>query len=272
MTIETLQPSPFRIISKKFENFDTFTIQLEPVDGQNAMDFLPGQFNMLYAFGTGEAPISFSSCGQLIHTIKIVGNVTRALSRCEVGDEVGVRGPYGKPWPVDKVKGRNLLLAAGGIGLAPIRSLLYYLLANRGDYQTITLLYGARNPEDRLFVKELNQWKEQLEGHVYVSVDVADDTWSGNVGVITSLLPKIPFSLEGSVAFLCGPEIMMRMMARQLLYKRISPDDIYVSMERNMKCAVGHCGRCQLAPHFICKDGPVFLYPRVEPYLGIKGL
>jgi NAD(P)H-flavin reductase len=271
MTVEILQPAPYRITRKEYETEDSFTIELEPVEGA-AMTFSPGQFNMLYAFGVGEVPISFSDCTSIVHTIKIVGNVTKVLSRCNVGDQIGVRGPYGQPWPVEKIKKKNILLVAGGIGLAPIRSLIYYLLANKSNDQMITLLYGARNPSDCLYVEELSRWKEQLDGHVYVTVDVADSAWAGNVGVVTSLIPKIPFPLNDCVALLCGPEIMMRMTARDLLNKGISTDDIYLSMERNMKCAVGHCGRCQLAPHFICKDGPVFSYPQIQPYFGIKEL
>lgn len=267
--MDVWQPVPYRIVEKRRETVESFTIELEPVEGASP-SFLPGQFNMLYAFGAGEVPISFSSCDKVEHTIRVVGSVTALLSRLKVGEPIGVRGPFGRPWPVEDVKQKNLLLVAGGIGLAPIRSVVQYLLARKSDYQTIALLYGARNPNERLYVKELLQWKEQLDGHVYVSVDIGDAAWTGNVGVVTSLFSKIPFSLRDAAAFLCGPEMMMRITARQLLQKGMNGGEIYLSMERNMKCAIGHCGRCQLAPHFICKDGPVFCYPQMEPYLGVN--
>lgn len=264
-------PTPYRIAAKRRETLDSFTIELEPVEGK-APSFLPGQFNMLYAFGAGEVPISFSSCQRVEHTLRVVGSVTNVLSRYKVGQQIGVRGPFGRPWPLAKVKGKNLLLVAGGIGLAPIRPVMQQILLRREDYQTVTLLYGARNPSERLFVKELLEWKERLEGHVYVSVDVGDAAWTGNVGVVSSLFSKIPFSLKGAAAFLCGPEMMMRITARQLLQRGGSSEEIYLSMERNMKCAIGHCGRCQLAPHFICKEGPIFSYAEMEAYLGVKAL
>lgn len=274
MNIDPLKPHPYLIKEKVLETNDSFTLTLKPLETR-LLEPLPGQFNMLYAFGVGDVPISFSgpsSSNELIHTIKIVGNVTKALSRCEPGETIGVRGPYGKPWPFEEIKGLNLLLMAGGIGLAPLRSLIYYLLENRNDYGKIALLYGARNPEDLLFTKELKEWKEKLGGTLYTTVDVADENWKGNVGVVTTLLPKVPFSLEKTAALMCGPEIMMRLSSKDLLQKGIQQKNLYLSMERNMKCAIGHCGRCQLSPHFICKDGPVFTYKEMQPYIAIKEL
>lgn len=229
---------------------------------------------MLYAFGIGDIPISISSdvkndkCYR--HTIKIVGNVTRALSRLDVGQQVGIRGPFGSSWPIESCKNKNVVLIAGGIGIAPLRPMIHHLLNYRKDYGEIALLYGAREPADIVFMEELKQWKEQLGGRVYITVDVANENWKGNVGVVTKLISHIPFSLKNSTALLCGPEIMLRFSAGELLQKEIDASDIYLAMERNMKCAIGHCGRCQYLSNFICKDGSILPYEKVKPFFAKK--
>jgi len=266
-----LQPTFFRITQKIQETADTFTLQLASPDN-TPPSFLPGQFNMLYAFGVGEIPVSMSGdpsrSDSYLHTIKVVGDVTTAMSRYEVGDSVGVRGPFGNPWPLEDSKGKDVVIIAGGIGLAPLRSFIYYLLNHRKDFGQVALLYGAREPDEILFTNELKEWKQKLDNQVYVTVDFARPQWSGNVGVVTTLLSRIPFPLDDAVAFLCGPEIMLRFAAAELT--QIQSDNIYLAMERNMKCAIGHCGRCQYLDNFICKDGSVLPYSKVKPFLSKK--
>lgn len=274
MSFEPLQPLNYRIEERVQETANTFTIVLEPVDGQNP-DFTPGQFNMLYAFGIGEVPISMSAFSdekkRYVHTIKVVGKVTQALSSLQERDILGVRGPFGIGWPLDRVKGKDVLILAGGIGLAPLKTAMQALLCGRAC-KRVFLLYGARDPADRLYVDDLKKWNDVTEGNVFTTVDFADDTWKGNVGVVTTLIPSASFDPENTIAFLCGPEIMMRFAARELLQRKVTADNIFLSLERNMKCAIGHCGRCQFVQNFICKDGPVFSLPRIEPFFWMREL
>ncbi len=271
--IDILEPEFFRLIEKRYETRDTFTIELAPLE-EKTLDFMPGQFNMLYAFGVGEVPVSISSNSSRTdcygHTVKIVGNVTKALDRIAVGDLVGVRGPFGSSWPVEECKGRDVVVIAGGIGLAPMRPLIYSLLDNRKEFGNVALLYGAREPKEIVFADELREWNQAFDDQVYLTVDYANEKWSGNVGVVTRLLSRIPFSLERSVALLCGPEIMLRFAVNELKNRHVEDRDIYLAMERNMKCAIGHCGRCQYVSNFICKDGSVLSYEKVKPFFAKK--
>lgn len=238
-------------------------------------DFAPGQFNMLTAFGVGEAAISLSgdpADGRLIHTIRDVGPVSRSLTRLAQGDAIGVRGPFGVGWPLAAAEGRDLLIIAGGLGLAPLRPTIYRVLAERQRYGSVSILYGTRRPEDILFGKELAGWRARLDVDVAVTVDHAMSDWRGHVGVVTRLLPRATFDPPSAVAMLCGPEIMMRNVAATLTAEGLAGERIFLSMERNMKCAVGHCGHCQLGPAFICRDGPVFSYARMRPLLAVKEL
>jgi len=273
MSVNILQPEMYRIMSKKREAENSFTFELQSLE-QKPVKFSPGQFNMLYAFGIGEVPISFSGDptiqNSIVHTIKAVGKVTQALSRMEEGELMGVRGPFGNSWPITKLRNKDLIIIAGGIGLAPLRPLIYYLLHHRKEFGKISILYGARDPLDLIFYDELETWSKEFDDQVMITVDFADESWSGHVGVVTNLISEIPFSLKDSVALLCGPELMLRFTIRELLQKNIAMKDIYLSMERNMKCAIGHCGRCQYVQNFLCKDGPVFSYSRVEPFFNKK--
>ncbi|MCI2397806.1 FAD/NAD(P)-binding protein [Aliiroseovarius sp. N1Y82] len=238
--------------------------------------FGPGQFNMLSLFGVGEIAISISgSChdtDRIVHTIRDVGAVSHALTMLEEGDTMGLRGPFGAPWPVAGAKGRDVIVAAGGLGLAPVRPILYHLLANRGDYGKVTLLYGARRPEEILFEQELGQWRSQLDLDIEVTVDHAAPDWHGHVGVVTTLFPSADFDPDNTTAFLCGPEIMMRFAANALTDAGVGTRDIFLSMERNMQCGIGLCGHCQLGPHFVCKDGPVFDWATMRPLMSVKEL
>ncbi len=264
----TFRPLWARVQRIRRETHDTWTLTL---DTGGPFVFAPGQFNMLYVPGVGEVPISISgdpTGGPLVHTIRAVGAVTRALCHLKPGDLVGVRGPYGTPWPVDRAEGLDVVIVAGGIGLAPLRPALYFLLKQREWYGRIVLLYGARSPQDLLYRRELERWRGRFDLVVEVTVDHADPSWRGHVGVVTRLIPGVSFDPWNTLALVCGPEIMMRFTVQALMDRRVPPENIYLSMERNMQCGVGLCGHCQFGPYFVCKDGPVFAYPRVAPFLG----
>lgn len=265
-------PVPYRILRNNRETHDVFTLDAEPADGSGIPPYAPGQFNMLYVFGKGDSAISISGDPEkkqpLRHTIRRAGVVTTALERLRRGDTIGVRGPFGAPWPVTEAQGKDVLLLAGGIGLAPLRPALYHLLAHRGQYGKIALLYGARAPEDLLYVSELEQWRGRFDLQVFVTVDTAKRGWMGEVGVVTKLIARASFDPENAVAMICGPEIMMRFSVLELQQNKMRPETIFLTMERNMKCAVGFCGHCQYGPHFICRDGPVFRCDRVQSLLG----
>lgn len=265
-TADPLITTPLEIQRVRKENYDTFTLEIAPESGE--YPFEPGQFNMLYVYGTGEVPISISGDPTrpevLTHTTRAVGGVTRAMQKLRKGDSIGVRGPYGTAWPLEEAKSRDVVLVTGGIGLAPLRPAILKLIHKRKDYGNVVLLYGARTPADILFRKEIETWRGKLHLEVDVTVDHATPDWFGKVGVVTTLVPRAPFDPFDTVAMVCGPEIMMRYSIFELMERGVSKDRIYVSMERNMKCGVGLCGRCQFGPLFVCKDGPVFRYDAVS--------
>lgn len=258
------------------ETADTYTLEVSSVAGDQAMAFAPGQFSMLYAFGVGEAPISISgdpaNDARLVYTIRAVGPVTRRLVATKTGEAIGVRGPYGRGWPVDAARDHDLLIVAGGIGLAPLRSVVHHVLAHRSDYRRVALLYGARTPDDVLYRGEVTRWQRGAGLEVFVTVDRADLGWTGAVGVVTQLFSRATFEPARTVVMSCGPEVMMRATARELERLGVESDDIHLSMERNMTCAIGVCGHCQFGPEFICKDGPVLPYSRIRHGLGIREL
>ncbi len=270
----TLAPAPFSIRKIARETADTFTLRLDASARAGGFPFAPGQFTMLYAFGAGEVPISISGDPQrkdeLVHTIRAVGAVTTVLQKQKRGSALGVRGPFGRPWPLDEARGGDLLLIAGGLGFAPLRSVVYHVLANRADFDRVALLVGARTPQDLLFRRELASWTRQGSIQVLVTVDRADATWNGTVGVVPALLGRARFAPRRALAFVCGPEVMMRFAERELARLGVGPAQIYLSLERNMKCALGFCGRCQLGPMFLCKDGPVLRYDRLLPFFLTK--
>ena len=236
--------------------------------------FAPGQFNMLTVFGVGEVPISLSGdpaapdC--LVHTIRAVGPVSAALTRLSPGDTVGLRGPFGVGWPMAEAVGRDVVVVAGGLGLAPLRPALYRLLAERSRYGKIILLYGTRSPGDILFRRELESWRRRLDIDIKVTVDHADSDWHGHVGIVTTLVTRAVYDPLHAIALVCGPEVMMRFAIAALCDTGIGDISIYLLMERNMKCAIGFCGHCQLGTVFVCRDGPVFRYDRVQTLVGLK--
>lgn len=268
---DSMRTEPWRIMQVKRETYDTFTLELKSAHDEGRFSFLPGQFNMLYVFGVGEVPISISGDPSqpehLVHTTRAVGTVTKVMHELKHGETLGVRGPYGHHWPIDAAIGHDVVIVAGGIGLAPLRPALYHIVSQRALYGKVVLLYGTRSPEDILFRDELMHWRSRFDLDVFVTVDYGDETWRGNIGVVTNLIPKAPFDPLHTVALVCGPEVMMRFTAMALSKRGVSNNNIYVSMERNMKCAIGFCGHCQFGPHFICKDGPVYPYSRIEDWL-----
>jgi NAD(P)H-flavin reductase len=270
-TIDPMLPQPFLVQEVFRETPDTFTLRLDPEDMTTENAFQPGQFSMLWAFGVGELPISISGDPALHHcllyTVRSVGQATHSLVNQKVGSSVGVRGPFGVGWPVEAARGRDVIVVAGGIGLAPLRPVIYQVLQNRKDYGRLVIIYGGRSPRDLLYRKELAKWALSPETQVLVTVDYGGPSWRGHVGVVTTLFKYSRLHSARSVAMVCGPEIMMRFVIRELEGQGLSRDDIYLSMERNMKCAVGFCGHCQYGPHFICKDGPVFRCEQVRPLL-----
>lgn len=260
----------YKVDEVTVENRDTFSIGLRSAEDPNKpFLFLPGQFNMLYVYGIGEIPISISgdpiNNQTLRHTTRVVGTVTKVLGKLKKGDMVGVRGPYGTSWPVESAKGKDVVLVAGGIGLAPLRPIIYTLLKNKEKFKRLVLLYGTRDPDDILFKNELKEWSKKGL-NVFITVDRAIKEWSGSVGVVTGLIPGAPFDPDNALAFICGPEIMMHFTVLTLKQRGMREEDIFISMERNMKCAVGFCGHCQYGPHFICKDGPVFNFKKISPF------
>jgi NAD(P)H-flavin reductase len=271
-TAAVMIPAAARVASVEKETHDTFTLTVEAADESVPLrGFEPGQFSMLYAAGVGELPISISGDpeerGRLVYTIRSVGQATHALVTKRANDRIGVRGPFGTSWPLREAHGRDLLVVGGGIGLAPLRPVIFHVLRHRGDYGRLIVLYGARNPKDLLFRKQLAAWNYVPETQVLTTVDYGGLSWRGHVGVVTTLFRYIRIRPENTTAMICGPEVMMRFVVLELRNRGFRSDDIYISAERNMRCAVGHCGHCQMGPLFVCKDGPVFAYNRIAPWM-----
>ena len=271
MTADSLVPLPLRITRVRRETADVATLELAP---PSAFAFIAGQFNMLYMFGLGEVAISLSGDpaeeGRIVHTVRAVGAVSSAITRLRRNQVIGVRGPYGSYWPVAESGGSDILIVAGGLGLAPLRPVIYHVLAHRERYGRVVVLYGARSPADILYGGELEAWRRRLDLDITVTVDHAAADWRGNVGVVPAMIPRVPVDPGHAVAMVCGPEIMIRFTVDALRQRGLAMDRIFVSMERNMKCAIGLCGHCQFGLAFICRDGPVFRFDRIAPFFDIR--
>lgn len=268
----TMLPLPYRVTGRRVETADTVTLTLAPV-GEGIGPWEPGQFTMVYAFGVGEVPISISGGdgAQIRHTVRDVGAVSHAIRATQVGGRLGLRGPYGHGWDPDSAAGADLLLVAGGIGLAPLRPVLTRALAHRARYGRIALLVGARTPADLLYPREYPGWRA-AGVQVLVTVDRADARWGGHVGVVTTLLDRAAVTPENTVAFVCGPELMMRFTAEALGDLGVPAGAVRVSLERNMRCGIALCGHCQVGPLLLCRDGPVAGYDVAGPLLAVKEL
>lgn len=282
MAVATAEPllSPGPMVPRSFvvrergqETSDTWTLTLEALDGDSPA-VGPGQFMMVYVFGIGEVPISVSGPsdrrGPVVLTVRAVGAVTEAICATEPGGVLGLRGPLGTTWPIAASRGADVVVIAGGIGLAPLRPVVLHALEQRPEFGQVVVLYGARTPQDLLYPSELEDWS--TDATVDVTVDAAQIGWQGKVGVVPKLIPDAAFDPAKAVAFVCGPEIMMRFTIEALLERGLPPERIHVSLERNMRCGLGHCGHCQLGPTLICRDGPVYSYETAGPWLEVREL
>jgi NAD(P)H-flavin reductase len=273
-------PRLFRVRAAWPENDDTMSLELAPGPSGEAAQHgeaahhsedapygQPGQFNMLYAFGIGEIPVSVSAFPEprhgLIHTIRGVGAVSQALCRMTTGETLGLRGPFGRGWPLDDFAGHDLLIVAGGLGLAALRPVMRWAMANDAWFSRVTLVYGARSPRQLIFSEDLEIWRQNPAIEVMVTADTAESGWQGSVGSVMDLVNKIDLHPQRTVAFVCGPEIMMRFAATALLGKGLPGERLFFSLERNMKCAIGICGHCMFGPTFVCKDGPILPYSAI---------
>jgi NAD(P)H-flavin reductase len=274
VTPDAMVPRIARVARRARDLLDTWTLDLVSPDGGPLMRYAPGQFTMMYVFGVGEIPVSISGdaldASRLVQTVRAVGKVSEAVTKLTAGDTLGLRGPYGTAWPVAEGYGRDVVVVAGGLGLAPLRPALYQLQAERKRFGKLVLLYGTRRPEDILYRRQLETWRRQLDMEIEVTVDRANKDWRGHVGVVTRLIPRLGIDAGNAMALVCGPEIMMRYAAGALLDFGMTEDSIHLSLERNMKCAIGLCGHCQFAGSFICKDGAVMRYDRVRRLLGLR--
>ena len=272
---DAMLPRLFSVEAVKREVSDTVTLILKAADG-GTFRFLPGQFNMLYTFGIGEVPLSISGDpadqSVLCHTVRAVGKTSSALAALKVGDTVGVRGPYGNPWPIEACLGSDILIVGGGIGLASLRPAINTMLAQREKFGNILIFYGARTPEDILFFKELKAWRSRFDVNCQVTVDRITGKWNGRVGVVTQLIRGGGFDRSHTKALVSGPEVMMRFAIQALNEHGVGSESIYVMMERNMKCAIGLCGHCQLGSAFVCKDGPVFRFDQIKDAFKVREL
>jgi NAD(P)H-flavin reductase len=266
-------PLPFRVAARRQDTVDTWTLTLEPSDRGFAV--APGQFVMVYVFGVGEVPISVSGPPEqpgepVVLTVRAVGAVTHAICSSEPGTVLGLRGPLGNCWPIENAAGGDVVVVAGGIGLAPLRPVVLHTLAHRDSYQNVWVLYGARTPQDLLYRDELEAWRYDVG--VDVTVDAADTTWSGRVGVVPKLVAQADFRPEAARAFVCGPEVMIDFTVEALRERGVPDERIFLSLERDMRCGVGLCGHCQLGPTLICRDGPVYTQAQVAELMEVREL
>lgn len=260
-------------ITPEINDVSTYWLKFKDETVRATYTFQPGQFNMVYLPGYGESAISICSDPEkretVGHSIRFVGNVTRAASRLKVGDVIGLRGPFGTPWPIKELEGKDVFIACGGIGLPPLRPVIYHILHNRDKYGKVTLLYGARTPGDLMYTNEFNTWRNgKIE--VEICVDRGDSSWTGRVGVVPMWFYQFRIDPRKTAVLTCGPEIMIRFVIFEALARRIPLEDIFVSLERNMKCGQGSCGHCQIGPYFVCKDGPVFRFDALQPYFNVE--
>lgn len=272
-----LRPEPVQIVEKRSFGPDIHAYRLRLVDpaARPRFDFLPGQFNMVYVPGVGEVAISISSDPEeetLEHTIRIVGRTTRVIAKLDVGHVLGIRGPYGTPWPLHESRWKDVLVITGGVGCAPVAGAVDYMFRRRANYGRITILHGVKKPKDLIHRERFDMWRREPDTRVLLASDEPDRQWKGHLGVVTELFDLIEIDPARTVSFLCGPEVMMRYAIGRMRDLGLREDRIFLSMERNMKCAVGLCGHCQLGPEFVCKDGPIFPYKRIGKFLGVRGL
>jgi NAD(P)H-flavin reductase len=267
-------PREAEIVGRTEESSNTFSLHLRLTD-REPYAFAPGQFNMLYLYGSGEVPISVVEESEddqtLTHTVRALGRITNGLAQLQVGDHIGLRGPFGRGWPMQEAEGRDLVVVTGGLGCAPSVSIIHHVLRHRARYGHLNILQGVKHTDDLIWRSQYDAWAKLPDVTVLLAADVAGPAWHGHVGLVTTLFDQLSLRPERTVAMLCGPEVMMRAAADGLHRLGIRPEAIYLSMERNMQCAVGHCGHCQIGGNFVCREGPVFAWPAVRELLGVRG-
>lgn len=270
-------PLEAEVVERVQETPNVFTLHLRFTDPavQTSYRFHPGQFNMLYLYGVGEIPISIVSDPEhtqtLTHTVRVVGRVSRGFDQLTVGDRIGVRGPFGRGWPVEQAKGGDLLVVTGGLGCAPAVSVIDYVMRRRDGFGRLMIVQGVKHRDDLIWREQYEQWMEMPNTQVLLAADVGDPGWQWHVGLVTELFDQLQWGDAPPATMICGPEPMMAASARRAGELGVPEDRIWLSMERNMQCATGHCGHCQFGPAFVCKDGPVFSYPEIKAYLGQRG-
>lgn len=270
-------PREAKITERIQETGKVFSLRLQLTDpaARESYRFAPGQFNMLYAFGVGEVPISVIRMPgweeEFGHTIRPVGRVTRLLAAYQEGDRVGIRGPFGRGWPLEEARGQDVVVVTGGLGCAPAVTVIDHVLDHREDFGRLVIMQGVKHSDDLIWREQYEKWAKLPRTQVLLAADEASGSWIGHQGLVTELFQKAEFDRDSAMVMMCGPEPMMLASARELLDQGSPPDNLWLSMERNMQCAIGHCGHCQFGGDFVCKDGPVFPYPRVRNLLGVKG-
>jgi len=270
-------PWETEILLRNDETRDLFTLRLCLSDPATraAYRFAPGQFNMLYLPGVGGVPISIASDPDtpevLDHTIRAVGRVTRALAQLGPGDRLGLRGPYGRGWPLQDAEGKDLVMLTGGLGCAPVVAAIDYAIARRERFGRLVILQGVKHAADLIWRARYDAWDALPDTQVRLAADQADRQWPGHVGLVTDLLDQVSFDAADAIAMLCGPELMMRAGARRLAELGVPAERIWLSLERGFRCGIGHCGHCQLGPWFVCRDGPVLRWADIGWLLGTEG-
>lgn len=277
ITRDPYLPMAAEILECVQESRTIFTVTLGFVNPKHheQFDFYPGQFNMVYLYGVGEVAISIISDPkektQLRHTIRAVGRVTKALQQCQRGDMIGLRGPFGQGWPLKKAHGKDVLIITGGLGCAPTVSIINFILARRDLFGDLKILQGVKHSEDFIFRQQYAKWRQSPRTEIHIAADQAGPAWPWGIGYVTDMISSLTLDVKNTLAMMCGPEMMMHTAIKALAVKGLEEDSIYMSMERNMECGIGHCGHCQVGGLFVCKDGPVFAYPRIKALFSEAG-
>jgi NAD(P)H-flavin reductase len=275
--VDPYLPMEAEVIACSHETPSIFTLHISFVERHrhHLYAFHPGQFNMVYLYGVGEVAISIVSDPEenhiISHTIRALGRVTKALQKLQVGDRIGIRGPFGRGWPLHKVQGKDIVIVTGGLGCAPTVSIINYILARRSQYGNMKILQGVKHSDDFIFRKQYDKWQQSPHTEIHIAADQAGPKWPWNVGYVTDMIQTLDLQPENTIAMMCGPEMMMHTAINALAKKGVSLHDIYLSMERNMECGIGQCGHCQYGGLFVCKDGPIFAYPEIKALFNVAG-
>lgn len=278
MPTNSYLPKPARIVSRTQENGTIFTLRLRFVDAcdQEAYSFVPGQFNMLYLFGIGEIPISIVSdphdTDVIDHTIRAVGRVTEGFAKLKPGDVIGIRGPYGRGWPLSRATMKDVIVLTGGLGCAPVVSVIHYVRKRRPQFGRLVVMQGVKHSDDLIWREQYEQWASEDNTQVLLACDTGGETGPWHKGLVTKLIDHAQFDAKNCTVMMCGPDIMMRGGATALVQHNVDEENIWLSTERNMQCGIGLCGHCQMGPYFSCKDGPVFCYHEIRGWLSRKGV